>query len=116
MLGGSDPEVLSSSQSQGSSKVFGPGVIGSDPTLGEDLGYPSGSAGGFRGPADDLGQQSGVSQVTPHASILEGAHDVHEAVISIHQANSFYAFICVPCDPCVQCMFDKQSQAKCSSI
>jgi len=38
-------------------------VIGSDPTLGEDSAYPHWLSGGFRGPADDTGQQSGVSQV-----------------------------------------------------
>ncbi len=67
MVGGSDPGMLGgstgSSQPQAASSVFGPGVIGSDPTLGEDSAYPHGPSGGFRGPADDAGQQSGVSQV-----------------------------------------------------
>ena len=66
MVGGSDPGVAGvsagGSQSQAASKVFGPGVIGSDPTLGEDLGCPSWPMGGLRGPADDS-QQTGVSQV-----------------------------------------------------
>ncbi|KAL0039031.1 hypothetical protein WJX77_005730 [Trebouxia sp. C0004] len=71
MIGGSDPGMLGvstgSSQQQPASSVFGPGVIGSDPTLGEDSAYPRWLSGGFRGPADDTGQQFGVSQV-----VLEG--------------------------------------------
>ena len=67
MVGGSDPGMLGvsagSSQQQAASSVFGLGVIGSDPTLGEDSAYPHWLSGGFRGPADDTGQQSGVSQV-----------------------------------------------------
>ncbi|KAL3162204.1 hypothetical protein ABBQ32_009910 [Trebouxia sp. C0010 RCD-2024] len=71
MVGGSDPGLpggsTGSSQSQAASKVFGPGVIGSDPTLGEDSSYPPWPMGGLRGPADDTSQQTGVSQV-----VLEG--------------------------------------------
>lgn len=67
MVGGSDPGVpggsTGSSQSQAASRVFGPGVIGSDPTLGEDSSYPPWPMGGLRGPADDMSQQTGVSQV-----------------------------------------------------
>lgn len=67
MVGGSNPGTLGvttgSSQQQAASSVFGPGVIGSDPTLGEHSGYPHWPSEGFRGPADDAGQQSGVSQV-----------------------------------------------------
>ena len=66
MVGGSDPSLLGvssgASQQQPASSVFGPGVIGSDPTLGEDSAYPQCLSGGFRGPADDTGQQFGVSQ------------------------------------------------------
>lgn len=67
MVGGSDPGIpggsTGSGQSQAASKVFGPGVIGSDPTLGEDTNYPPWPMGGLRGPADDTSQQTGVSQV-----------------------------------------------------
>ena len=67
MVGGSDPGVAGgstgSSQAQAASQVFGPGVIGSDPTLGQDSSYPPWPMGGLRGPADDNSQQTGVSQV-----------------------------------------------------
>ena len=67
MVGGSEPGAAggpsSSSQAQPASKVFGPGVIGSDPTLGEDSITLPGPGGGLRGPADDSSQQIGVSQV-----------------------------------------------------
>ena len=67
MVGGSDPGVAGgstgSSQAQAASQVFGPGVIGSDPTLGQDSSYPPWPMGALRGPADDNSQQTGVSQV-----------------------------------------------------
>ncbi len=77
MVGGSDPGMLGvssgSSQQQAASSVFGPGVIGSDPTLGEDSAYPHWLSGGFRGPADDTGQQSGVSQVGQIRTLQQSA-------------------------------------------
>ena len=67
MVGGSDPSLvggpMSSQQAPPTSSVFGAGVIGSDPTLGDASMQMPWLSGGLRGATDDNGLQSGVSQV-----------------------------------------------------
>ena len=96
MVGGSDPGLAGgsagSSQAQAASKVFGPGVIGSDPTLGEDLGHPPWPMGGLRGSADDSSQQTGVSQV---ATCSSSAHEVTHTLWTARTSESQLAVICM---------------------
>lgn len=67
MVGGADPAMvagpMAAQQAPPTSCVFGPGVIGSDPTMGDAAVHMPWLAGGLRGPADDTTTQSGVSQV-----------------------------------------------------
>lgn len=67
MVGGADPSTVAgpsvNQQTAPTSSVFGPGVIGSDPTMGDASIHMPWLAGGLRGAADDTTTQSGVSQV-----------------------------------------------------
>ena len=64
-----------SQQAPPSSSVFGPGVIGSDPTMGDASTHMPWLTGGLRGPADDTTTQSGVSQVGLQAGTIIHALD-----------------------------------------
>ena len=74
MIGGSVPSMVggpaTSQQAPPSSGVFGPGVIGSDPTMGDASTHMPWLTGGLRGAADDTTTQSGVSQVGLQASTI----------------------------------------------